>query len=103
MLRELHNGRLLGSLGLPAELLRYAQAPPTQDTPAPPHLLPPLLHKILDRAFHAGFVPPEVNCAVLTPVCKKGDRTLTNNYRPIAVTTPVMRLSAGILNARVQQ
>ena len=103
MLRELHNGRSPGSLGLPAELLRYAQAPPTQDAPAPPHLLTPLLHQILNRAFHAGFVPAEVNSALVTPVLKKGDRALTSNYRPIAVTTPVMRLYAGILNARVQR
>ena len=102
MLRELHNVRSPGSLCLPAELLRYAQAPPTQDAPAPPHLLdstpPP------DSQY--GFVPPEVNSALVNPVFQKGYRaltTLTSNYRPIAVTIPVMRLYAGILNARVQR
>ena len=70
---------------------------PPKDTLAPLHLLGPSLQEMLNKAFHAGFVPPEVNSAVVTPVFKKGDRALTSNYRPIAVTTPVMRLYAGIL------
>ena len=43
----------------------------------------------------------EVNGGLVTPVCKVGDPFCTNDYRPIAVTDPMMRLHADILNDRL--
>jgi hypothetical protein len=102
-LKQLNNGRATGRLGLPAELLRYAQAPPTGDVPRPPHLLAPMLLEALNAAFRSGQVPARFNTGLVTPVYKRGDACEPGNYRPIAVTEPIMRLYAGILNRRLVQ
>ncbi len=64
------------------------------------HVLAHVLVKVLNAAFQAGRVPQLANSSLITPVFKRGDPLDTSNYRPIAVTTPIMRLYAGILNAR---
>jgi hypothetical protein len=53
--------------------------------------------------FRAGAVPPQFNCGVVTPIYKRGERVDTENYRPIAVLHPVLRLYAGLLNKRLLQ
>jgi hypothetical protein len=65
------------------------------------HILAPVLVDVLNSAFVAGHVPAAVNGSLITPVHKKGSKVDTANYRPIAVTEPIMRLYAGILNARL--
>ena len=57
--------------------------------------------EVLNAAFQLGFIPSEINGGLVTPVFKKGDPLCTDNYRPIAVTEPIMRLYAHILNARL--
>ena len=86
-LKRLNNGRATGSVGLPAELLRYAQAPATAGEPAPPHVLAPVVLDVLNAAFRVGEVPAEVNVGV---VYKKGDACDIANYRRIAVTLPIV-------------
>ena len=102
-LQNLHNGRAKGAYGLPSELLRYAKLPSTKDRPNPPHLLVPTLTVLINSLFSQGAVPESINASLITPVYKKGDPFDTSNYRPIAVTEPIMRLYAGILNARLVQ
>ena len=101
-LHKLHNGRSSGSLGIPAELYRYAHTPADIGDLPSEHLLAPALTKVLNSMFQAGDVPACVNEGLVTPVFKKGDPFDTANYRPIAVTDPLMRLYAVILNARLQ-
>ena len=100
-LRKLHNGRATGMQGLPAELFRYAKDVQESGMPPPEHVLAPALVAVLNSAFVAGRVPASVNGSLITPVHKKGSKLDTLNYRPIAVTEPLMRLYASILNARV--
>ena len=100
-LKRLNNGRSTGVSGLPSEFLRYAQAPAAPDIPPPPHLLAAALQAVLHSAFQAGRVPAAFNVGLVTPVYKRGDPCDTSNYRPIAVTEPIMRLYAVILNARL--
>ena len=100
-LQRLHNGREKGQQGLPSELLWYAKLLPEEGKPAPVNVLAPVITNVLNAAFQSGSIPPDINGGLVTPVFKKGDPLDTGNYRPIAVTEPIMRLYAGILNARV--
>ena len=100
-LKSLHNGRATGVQGLPAELFRYAKDERAPGMPPPENVLAPALVAVLNSAFVAGQVPPSVNGSLITPVHKKGSKLDMLNYRPIAVTEPIMRLYAGILNARI--
>ena len=97
----LHNGRAKGVQGLPSELLRYAKLERDPEKPPPVNVLAPILTTVLNAAFEVGFIPNEVNGGLVTPVFKKGDPLCTDNYRPIAVTEPIMRLYASILNNRL--
>ena len=98
-LRKLRNGRATGVHGLPAELLRYARAGAVPGSPAPVNVLAPVLAGVLDAAFTSATVPAAFNAGLVTPVYKKGSKVDVLNYRPIAVTEPIMRLYAGVLNA----
>ncbi len=100
-LAHLNTGRATGHCGLPAELLRYAQATAAPDAPAPPHMLAAALRAVLNCAFHTGQVPAFCNVALVSPVFKRRDPCCPENYRPISVTEPIMRLYASILNARL--
>ena len=100
-LQRLNKSRSAGQQGIPSELFRYAQCNAPGEGPRPSHMLAPVLQCVLNSAFQAGHVPAAMNAALVTPVFKRGDHCDTSNYRTIAVTEPVMRLYAGILNARL--
>ena len=100
-LKRLHNGRACGKTGHISELFRYAVNPSTTEDPQPQHKLTHALYELLNAFFDEGKIPGALNHALITPVYKKGDRTDSSNYRPIAVTEPLMRLYTGILNTRL--
>jgi len=100
-LQKLHNGRAKGADGMPAELLWYAKGKYKKGEPMPQPLLAPSLTTLLNSAFRQGAIPASFNSSLITPVFNKGDFFNTANYRPIAVTAPIMRLYAVILNARL--
>ena len=90
-----------GSLGLPAELLRYARDVPQPNQTSSPFLLAGLLTAFLSGMLRSGLVPVACNQALVTPTFKRGSRLDTDNYRPNAVTEPLMRLYAANLSARL--
>ena len=100
-LARLHNGRAKGPQGFASEFLRYAQPERKKGEPQPQHALLPAITAVLNAAFCSGFVPPKYNGGLVSPVFKKGDGLDLGNYRPIAVTEAILRLFAGILNARI--
>jgi exonuclease III len=100
-LHQLHNGRAPGFHGYPSELLRAAQPDRLPGEPPEPHILAPVLTRVLDLAFQTGVFPSEFNQSLVTPVFKKGDAGDPNNYRPIAVGEPIARLYAHILGERL--
>ena len=100
-LKRLHNGRSSATSGMVGELYRYAQHTPSHDHPSPDHILLPYLHRLLNSFFHLGHIPACANVSTVTPIFKKGDPSDTSNYRPIAVSSPILRLYANVLNARL--
>ena len=64
-------------------------------------MLLPAITATLHAAFQSGQVPKEYNGGLVTPVFMKGASLDAGNYRPIAVTEPILRLYANILNARL--
>lgn len=101
-LTKLRNGKACGLSGIPVELLKYTAPPAAEEgQPTTPHRIASLLVALFNEAFRQGIIPDNVNCSLITPIFKKGDQRVTANYRPIAVTEPVLRLYAGILNRRL--
>ena len=100
-LQKLHNGRSGALLGYTSELLRYAKLPPSDDDPAPAHVLLPCLQLLFITAFSTGSVPQSWKTSLVTPIFKAGDMTQPSNYRPIAVGEPLSRLYASVLAQRL--
>ena len=51
--------------------------------------LAPLLAHILNKSFSTGLLPNERKCADITPLHKKGSKSLRQNYRTISLTSIV--------------
>ena len=100
-LTKQHTGKASGPSGLISELFRYARLTPTKEVPNPPYLLNQGLLALLNSAFTMGHVPPAVNVSLVTPIFKRGDPSVCGNYRPIAVSDPLLKLYASILNFRL--
>ena len=100
-LARLHNGRAKGFQGFSSEFLRYAKHASKHGEAPPQHVLLPAIAATLNAAFQNGHVPKEYNGGLVTPVFKEGASLHAGNYRPIAVTEPILRLYANILNARL--
>ena len=100
-LQQLHNGRSGALLGYTSELLRYAKLSPSDDDPAPAHVLLPCLQLLFNTAFSTGSVPQSWKTSLVTPIFKAGDMTQPSNYRPIAVGEPLSRLYASVLAQRL--
>ena len=104
-LQSLRNGRSPGPSGLPAELLRYACLPRANHSDAdgkpPPHILASTITDVLNAALRVGEVPRALNTSHVTPIHKRGDSAEPNNYRPIAVGEPIIRLYANMINRRL--
>ena len=90
-LKRLHNGKAVSISGLPSELLRYAVMPSSPAEPHPQHILLPHLLQLLNCFFYTGNLPSQLCTAVITPVYKKGCKEDCSNYRPIAVTEPLLQ------------
>jgi hypothetical protein len=42
---------------------------------------------IINKSLSMGVYPERLQYAIISPICKKGDKTYTNNYRPISLLT----------------
>lgn len=64
-------------------------------------ILLPVLHKLFNNIYNFRLFPKAWCCSPLTPVYKKGDRTLAKNYRGIAVSSNLCKLYCSVLNNRL--
>ena len=47
---------------------------------------------IWKRSFDSGMIPEQLKMQYITPVFKKGDRTKAGNYRPISLTSHIIKI-----------
>ena len=57
----------------------------------------PLLAKIFNLSLRTGHVPRDWREAEVTPILKKGDRSLASNYRPISLTSIIGKIMESIV------
>ena len=67
-----------------------------------PHLLTPLLH-LINLIFVTGNFPKCLKHAIITPIHKSGDKKVTSNYRPIALTSNLSKLVEKCIKLRLTQ
>lgn len=52
----------------------------------------PVMTSLINDSFRAGVFPEELKCSKVIPVFKKGDPSLVENYRPIALTSCISKI-----------
>ena len=55
------------------------------------------LHKLFTLAYNTGYLPSEWKLANVVPIHKKDDKNKVVNYRPISLTSLVMKVFERIL------
>ena len=50
------------------------------------------LCNIFNNSLSSGLFPDDWKCARVTPLCKQGERTDVNNYRPISVISIIAKV-----------
>ena len=61
----------------------------------------PALTCIMQRSLNTGTLPEDWRCANITPVFKKGDRTMASNYRPVSLTAICSKLLEHVIHANI--
>lgn len=65
------------------------------------HFLAIPLHMIWKRSLHTGMIPPTLKTQYITPVYKKGNKTDPANYRPISLTSHVIKIFERVMRQNI--
>lgn len=65
-------------------------------------LISPMLH-LYNTILYSGVFPESWNCALITPIHKKNDKSDPNNYRGIAVANCISKVFIKILTKRIDK
>ena len=76
--------------------------------PGPDGIHPAILHEcseilsvplciIFEKCLNSNFVPEDWRVANVTPIFKKGDRSLPCNYRPVSLTSVVCKVMESLI------
>ena len=63
----------------------------------------PVLTLIFQRSIDTGEIPVSWLRANITPIFKKGDRTLASNYRPVSLTSICSKLLEHIIHSQIMR
>ena len=97
-IRLLKNGKSPGPDGVPGEFIKYGKSLHTGEP-----LLGPALTDLYNAILRDGTIPDHINDASLTLLYKRGDDTLPDNYRPIAMLRTVGKILAMLVRARLDR
>ena len=61
------------------------------------------LHKIMTKSFREGSLPDEWKVAHVSPIYKKGNKNLAENYRPVSLTSIACRLMERIMRDQIMK
>ena len=87
---ELSHSAAAGPDGFPAILLKKCKA----------ELCTPLMI-LWNKSLEHGIVPEELKSSIITPIHKGGNRSTPANYRPIALTSHLIKIFEKILRAHI--
>ena len=99
----------IGSLTVNEEMFKARLSKIKQNgAPGPDKITPRILTELKDvvalplcmifnKSIHTGEVPSDWKIAHVTPVFKKGSRTLAENYRPISLTSIVCKILESLI------
>ena len=59
------------------------------------------LSKIWTKSFKEGVIPSPLKTQYINPIFKKGDRTKAENYRPISLTSHIIKIFERIVRKRM--
>ena len=104
-----HLSSIIVSASQIAALLRKL---PYKKSPGPDGILPGILTKIASEISHplsllfgaslsTGQLPDAWRCANITPVHKKGHKSLLTNYRPVALTSVLCKVLERIISVAI--
>ena len=61
----------------------------------------PPLSILFNKSFQSGVLPSEWRIAFVTPIHKKGSHHLASNYRPVSLTSTVVKVMESIIKTNV--
>ena len=59
------------------------------------------IQQIWSKSFNSGIIPPALKTQYITPVHKKGPKTIPSNYRPISLTSHLIKIFERIVRCRM--
>ena len=59
--------------------------------------VPKPLKILMEQSFESGTLPLEWRSAVVKPIYKKGDKFVADNYRPVSLTSHVVKIAESIV------
>ena len=65
--------------------------------------LSPALTVLFQATLHCGEIPDDWKHAKVTPIYKKGDRALAENYRPVSLTSILCKTAEHVITSQIHQ
>jgi hypothetical protein len=85
-LRKLNTKKACGYDGIPAKILKLAASPISKS-----------ITPILNASLSSNMFPDSLKCADVSPVYKKTDNLIKENYRPISVLTSLSKVFESVM------
>ena len=90
LLKDLNPHKASGPDGIPAKILKMAATE-----------VAPILSLIFQKSLDTGILPSPWLCANISPIFKKGDRSVASNYRPVSLTSICCKTLEHIIHTQI--